>query len=48
MPGKGIWEERYPLDGGIMSAVLSNIPTDGGGDPVMEKIAGSMPVIIAR
>ena len=47
-PGKGIWEERYPLDGGIMSAILSNIPTDGGGDPVMDRIAGSMPVIIAR
>lgn len=47
-PGKGIGEERYSLDGGIMSAILSNIPTDGGGDPVMDRIAGSMPVIIAR
>ncbi|GFI03478.1 contractile injection system protein, VgrG/Pvc8 family [Lachnospiraceae bacterium 64-25] len=44
-PGGEIWEDRYPIEGAV-SAILSNIPMDGEGDPVMEKIAGSMPVII--
>lgn len=44
-PGERNAEEKYPIED-VMSALLSNIPMDGGGDPVMEKIAGSMPVVI--
>ena len=40
--------EEYQLDGGVMSMMLSNIPMDGEGDAVMEKIAGSMPVGVFR
>lgn len=36
--------EVYSLQG-IVSAILSNIPADGGENPVMELIAGSMPVV---
>ena len=36
--------ERYSLDGAV-SAVLSNIPAAETGSPVMDAVAGSMPVI---
>lgn len=40
-------EERYSLDGAV-AAILSNIPENSGEDPVLTKIAGSMPVVISK
>lgn len=36
--------EEYSLEGAV-SAILSNIPADGGGNAAMEVVAGSMPVV---
>lgn len=36
--------EEYPIYGAV-EAILSNIPTDTGGDPILSQIAGGIPVI---
>ena len=47
VPGIASQEERYSLDGAV-AAILSNIPENSGEDPVLTKIAGSMPVVISK
>lgn len=47
MPGTVSQEERYSLDGAV-SAILSNIPENSGEDPILTKIAGSMPAVISK
>lgn len=44
---KNMKRERYPIESAI-PCILANIPSEAEGDSVMEKIMGSMPVIVSN
>lgn len=44
IPGSGQIIEKYSLEGAV-ETILANIPADDYGSPLMERIAGSMPVV---
>lgn len=42
--GRSFKQEEYSLDGAV-SSILSNMPADGGDDPVLGRVAAAIPVI---